>query len=99
VTGTSHVATHEPSQTKLILEPAAQQLADATAGPPFLSELGYPAARKLLNDIQAGPVQKLPVDEEWVTVPGRDRRCPRADHQTPSLRGEPTGHHLNGQST
>jgi acetyl esterase len=23
----------------------------------------------LLNDIQAGPVQKLPVDEEWVTVP------------------------------
>jgi acetyl esterase len=55
--------------TELILEPAAQQLADATAGPPFLSELGYPAARKLLDDIQAGPVQKLPVDEEWVTVP------------------------------
>jgi hypothetical protein len=25
----------------LILEPAAQQLADATAGPPFLSEMGY----------------------------------------------------------
>jgi acetyl esterase len=55
--------------TELILEPAAQQLADATAGPPFLSELGYPAARRLLDDIQAGPVQKLPVDEEWVTVP------------------------------
>jgi acetyl esterase len=54
--------------TELILEPAAQQLADATAGPPFLSELGYPAARKLLDDIQAGPVHKLPVDEEWVTV-------------------------------
>jgi acetyl esterase len=56
-------------RTELILEPAAQQLADATAGPPFLSELGYAAARKLLDDIQAGPVQKLPVDEEWVTVP------------------------------
>jgi acetyl esterase len=54
--------------TELILEPAAQQLVEATAGPPFLSELGYPAARKLLDDIQAGPVQKLPVDEEWVTV-------------------------------
>jgi acetyl esterase len=54
---------------ELILEPAAQQIADATAGPPFLSELGYPAARKLLDDIQAGPVQKLPVDEESVTVP------------------------------
>jgi hypothetical protein len=55
--------------SELILEPAAQQLADATAGPPFLSEMGYAAARKLLDDIQAGPVQKLPVDEEWVTVP------------------------------
>jgi acetyl esterase len=55
--------------TELILESAAQQLADSTAGPPFLSELGYPAARKLLDDIQAGPVQKLPVDEEWVIVP------------------------------
>jgi acetyl esterase/lipase len=65
----SPVATHDLSPTKLILEPAAQKLADATAGPPFLSELGYPAARKLLDDIQAGPVQKLPVDEEWVTVP------------------------------
>jgi acetyl esterase len=63
------VATHDPSQTKSILEPAAQQLADVTAGLPLLSELGYPAARKLLNDIQAGPVLKLPVDEEWVTVP------------------------------
>jgi hypothetical protein len=94
----SQVATHEPSQTKLILEPAAQQLADATAGSPFLSELGYPAVRKLLDDLQAGPVQNLPVDEEGVTVPGRDRRCPRANHQTPSLRGEPAGHHLNGQS-
>jgi acetyl esterase len=55
--------------SELILEPAAQQLADATAGPPFLSEMGYPAARKLLDDIQAGQVQKLPVDEEWITVP------------------------------
>jgi acetyl esterase len=55
--------------TELVLEPAAQQLADATAGPPFLSELGHLAARKLLDDVQAGPVQKLPVDEEWVTVP------------------------------
>jgi acetyl esterase len=55
--------------TELVLEPAAQQLADATAGPPFLSELGHLAARELLDDLQAGPVQKLPVDEEWVTVP------------------------------
>jgi acetyl esterase/lipase len=54
---------------QLILEPAAQQLADATAAPPFLYELDYPAARKLLEDIQAAPVKKPPIDEEWITVP------------------------------
>jgi acetyl esterase len=56
-------------QTKLILEPAAQQLADATSAPPFLYELDYATARSLLDDIQAGPVEKLPIDEEWITVP------------------------------
>jgi acetyl esterase len=54
---------------KLILEPAAQQLVDATSAPPFLYELDYATARKLLDDIQAGPVEKLPIDEEWITVP------------------------------
>jgi acetyl esterase/lipase len=58
-----------PVQTQLILEPAAQQLADATAAPPFLYELDYPAARKLLDDIQAAPVEKPPIDEQWLTVP------------------------------
>jgi acetyl esterase/lipase len=58
-----------PVQTPLILEAAAQQLADATAAPPFLYELDYPAARKLLDDIQAAPVEKPPIDEEWLTVP------------------------------
>jgi acetyl esterase len=56
-------------QTKIVLEPAAQELADATSRPPFLYELGYPAARKVLDDLQAGPVDKLPIDEEWITVP------------------------------
>ena len=51
-------------QTKLILEPAAQQLADATSAPPFLYELDYATARSLLDDIQDGPVEKLPIDEE-----------------------------------
>jgi acetyl esterase/lipase len=58
-----------PVQTPLILEAAAQQLADGTAAPPFLYELDYPAARKLLDDIQAAPVEKPPIDEEWLTVP------------------------------
>jgi acetyl esterase/lipase len=56
-------------QTKLVLEPAAQKFADATSKPPFLYELDYPAARKVLDDVQAGPVEKLPIDEEWITVP------------------------------
>jgi acetyl esterase/lipase len=56
-------------QTKVVLEPAAQQLADAFSRPPFLYELDYPAARKVLDDAQVSPIEKLPVDEEWITVP------------------------------
>jgi acetyl esterase/lipase len=53
----------------VVLEPASQQLADATSRPPFLYELGVEKARKVLDDIQAQPVEKLPVDSEWITVP------------------------------
>jgi acetyl esterase/lipase len=52
-----------------ILEPAAQEIADATAKPPFLYELGPERARKVLDDIQAAPISKLDVDEKWVVVP------------------------------
>ena len=55
--------------TKVVLEPAAQELADAFSTPPFLYELDYPAARKVLDDAQAAPVEKLPIDEEWIAVP------------------------------
>jgi acetyl esterase len=53
----------------IVLEPAAQDLADATSKPPFLYDIGPVAARKVLDDLQAAPVDKLPVDEEWITVP------------------------------
>lgn len=53
----------------IILEPEAQELADATSQHPFLYELDPTAARKVLDDLQAAPVDKLPVDEEWVSVP------------------------------
>jgi acetyl esterase len=56
-------------KTPIVLEPAAQALADATSKPPFLYELGYAAARTVLEDLQAAPVDKLPIDEEWITVP------------------------------
>ncbi|PWK83545.1 acetyl esterase/lipase [Lentzea atacamensis] len=52
-----------------ILEPAAQDFADATAKPPFLYELGPERARKVLDDVQSGPIDLLPVDEKWITVP------------------------------
>ncbi len=53
----------------IVLEPAARELTEATASPTFLSDMGPEGARKVLDDLQAEPVDKLPVDEEWVTVP------------------------------
>jgi acetyl esterase len=52
-----------------ILEAAAQEIADATAKPPFLYELGVEGARKALDDIQAAPIEKLDVAEKWISVP------------------------------
>jgi acetyl esterase len=45
-----------PVQTHVVLEPAAQALADATSKPPFLFELGPAKARTVLEDLQAGPI-------------------------------------------
>lgn len=53
----------------VILEPAAQDFADATAKPPLLHELGVEGARKLLDDVQAQPIDKPEVDEKWITLP------------------------------
>ncbi|QYN34102.1 alpha/beta hydrolase [Pseudonocardia sp. DSM 110487] len=52
-----------------VLEPAAQEIADATAKPPFLYELDVEGARKVLDDIQAAPIEKLDVAEKWIAVP------------------------------
>jgi acetyl esterase len=53
----------------VVLEPAAQDVVDATSKPPFIYELAPADARKFLDDLQDAPVDKLPIDEEWVTVP------------------------------
>jgi acetyl esterase len=55
-------------QTRIVLEPSAQAIVDATSTPPFLYELEPAAARKVLDDLQAAPVDKLPIQEEWITV-------------------------------
>jgi acetyl esterase/lipase len=53
----------------VVLEPAAQEFVDATSTPPFIYELAPYEARKVLDDVQAEPIEKLSVDESWVTVP------------------------------
>ena len=59
------VATHNP----VVLEPASQTLVEATAKPPFLYELSPAEARAVLDELQAAPIDKLPVDDRWITVP------------------------------
>lgn len=56
-------------QPRIVLEKSAQDLVDATKDPLFLYKMGVDGARSFLNDGQAAPVEKLPVDEEWITVP------------------------------
>jgi acetyl esterase len=53
----------------VVLEPAAQSFVEATARPPFLYELTPADARAVLDDVQAAPIDKLPVEERWITVP------------------------------
>ena len=62
------MAATSPS-TPVVLEPASQAFVEAAATPPFLYELTPDEARKVLDDVQAAPIDKLPIDERWVTVP------------------------------
>jgi acetyl esterase/lipase len=59
------VTTHPP----IVLEPESQDFVEATAKPPFLYELTPAEARKVLDDVQAAPIDKLPVKDRWITVP------------------------------
>ncbi|MFK4806839.1 alpha/beta hydrolase [Microbacterium sp. ZW CA_36] len=55
--------------TDHVLEPEARAFADATSKPPFLADLGVDGARKLLDEVQAAPIAKPDVTDEWITVP------------------------------
>ena len=55
----------------VVLEPGARQVAEAFSKPTLLYEMTPVDARKVLEDAQSGPVGKLPVDEEWITVPAQ----------------------------
>src|SRR4051794_34969916 len=58
----------QTADAAVVLEPAAQAFADATANPPFLADLGPVEGRKVVDDTQAGDIYKPPVDDQWVTV-------------------------------
>jgi acetyl esterase len=53
----------------VVLEPASQAFAEATAKPPFLYELTPDQARAVLDDVQSAPIEKPLVEERWITVP------------------------------
>jgi len=53
----------------VVLEPASQEFVDATSTPPLIYELAPDEARKVLDEVQAAPIDKLEVDDSWITVP------------------------------
>ena len=53
----------------VVLEAASQEVVDATSTPPFIYELTPAKPRKVLDDVQAAPIEKLPVEDRWITVP------------------------------
>jgi acetyl esterase len=61
----SVISTHNP----VVLEPASMALVEATAGPPFLYEMSPAEARAVVAELQAAPIDKLPVNDRWITVP------------------------------
>jgi acetyl esterase len=55
---------------EVVLEPEAQKMADDTAKPPFVYDIGPAKARENLNKLQAMPVKKPPADISHLTIKG-----------------------------
>jgi acetyl esterase len=60
------------TQAPVVLEQASQEFVEATAKPPFLYELTPDEARAVLDEVQAAPIDKLPVEDRWITFPTDD---------------------------
>src|SRR3954471_5192391 len=58
------------STTTVVLEPAAQEFAAATADPPYLFDLGPVEGRKTVDEVQSGAIDKTDVEVEDTAVPG-----------------------------
>jgi acetyl esterase len=54
----------------VVLEPAAQEFADATSSPPFIYELSPNDAREVLERVQRSPIDKPDVEIEDLTITG-----------------------------
>ena len=54
----------------VVLEPAAQEFADATANPPYLYDLGPIEGRKTVDHVQSSEIEKPDVDIDDATIPG-----------------------------
>ena len=74
------------TRSPVVLEPASQEFVEATSKPPFLYQLTPAEARKVLDDVQAAPIDKLagrgPLDHR----PRRGRRraaCGSSGRRTP----------------
>jgi acetyl esterase len=67
---TAETTAAEAALPPVVLERAAAEFAAATAGPPYLFDLGPVEGRAVVDEVQAGPVEKPEVAEEWVTVAG-----------------------------
>ncbi len=57
-------------EVKPVLEPAAQEFADATATPPFLFDLPIQEGRKVVDSVQDDSVEAPAADITDLTVPG-----------------------------
>jgi acetyl esterase len=58
------------STTTVVLEPAAQDFAAATADPPYLFDLGPVEGRTTVDEVQSGEVEKPDVEITDTTIPG-----------------------------
>jgi acetyl esterase/lipase len=56
--------------TAVVLEPAAQQFADANANPPYLFDLGPEKGRETVDNVQSGEINRPNVEIDDTITPG-----------------------------
>ena len=62
------------STTTVVLEPAAQEFAAATADPPYLFDLGPVEGRKTVDKVQSEEIEKPDVDDRQTRASPEARR-------------------------